>query len=195
MQLFFEAGIIEGTFDLERSGAGIAWDELHGADTRPDLINYIEDRDLWRFKYGEDTKTFHAFISSHPYDFGLWKQLMDETNMDLVFEQGGAIRRKHKKDVDEIIDQCLQWQTIQGHRVPVINIPYTHGSEAAAEMLRRYPDAPFAAYYCDAEGERRWGFRSQDHRVDVSEIAKNWGGGGHRNASGVIVPFVEPKVV
>jgi hypothetical protein len=29
--------------DLERSGAGIAWDQLHSAESRPRLISYIED--------------------------------------------------------------------------------------------------------------------------------------------------------
>lgn len=34
-------------FDMERSGAGMAWD-CFSPDERPPLINHIEDRDLWR---------------------------------------------------------------------------------------------------------------------------------------------------
>lgn len=30
----------------------------------------------------------------------------------------------------------------------------------------------------------QWSLRSEDGRVDVSEIAKSYGGGGHRNAAG-----------
>ena len=36
-------------FDMNRSGAGIAWDYFHPNVPRPDFINYIEDQDLWRF--------------------------------------------------------------------------------------------------------------------------------------------------
>ena len=43
-------------FDMERSGAGLAWDYFHpDAQSRPDLINHIEDRDLWRFAAAGDT--------------------------------------------------------------------------------------------------------------------------------------------
>lgn len=186
-----DAGEIDGLFDMGRSGAGIVWDELHGADTRPMAVNYIEDRDLWRWAYGDDSRDFHAFIASMPYDLGLWSRFMQahDSDVDRYLSEGSAIRRKHQKDIAELIDQTLQWRTIQGHRVPVLNIPYTHGSEACHEMLQRFPDAPFAAYYVESEGQRRWGFRSEDHRVDVSAIAKAMGGGGHRNASGAEEPF------
>src|SRR5690606_18266248 len=35
-------------FDMARSGAGITWDFFFAPRPRPWLIDYIEDRDLWR---------------------------------------------------------------------------------------------------------------------------------------------------
>ena len=49
--------------------------------------------------------------------------------------------------------------------------------------------APFVgAYYEDADGARRWSLRSRPD-FDVSEVAKQLGGGGHRAGVG----FREPR--
>lgn len=41
---------VAALFDMNRSGAGLAWDYFHPRQPRPALIDHIEDRDLWRFK-------------------------------------------------------------------------------------------------------------------------------------------------
>ena len=47
---------------------------------------------------------------------------------------------------------------------------------------------PFAACYWDTEGARVFSLRSADDGLDVSEIAKQYGGGGHVRAAGFSVP-------
>jgi nanoRNase/pAp phosphatase (c-di-AMP/oligoRNAs hydrolase) len=46
---------------------------------------------------------------------------------------------------------------------------------------------PFAACYWDTEEGRVFGLRAADDGVDVSEIAKEYGGGGHAKAAGFTV--------
>jgi nanoRNase/pAp phosphatase (c-di-AMP/oligoRNAs hydrolase) len=49
-------------------------------------------------------------------------------------------------------------------------------------------DHPFAVLYWDmADGKRKLSFRSKEGGVDVAEIAKRFGGGGHAVSSGAIV--------
>ena len=44
---------------------------------------------------------------------------------------------------------------------------------------------PFGACYFDRQdGKRQWSLRSTDNGVDVSEIARKRGGGGHKHAAG-----------
>lgn len=197
-RVLFDTGVISGIFDMDRSGAGICWDVLHGTP-RPKMINYIEDRDIWKWKYGKVSKFFHTFIASHYFDFNIWEDILNKTEDDTFLQsylkEGEAIERKHMKDIRELIDNCTQWRKICGHTVPVVNIPYTHGSETGNLLLDIYPYAPFVAYYIDMDGYRKWGFRSEDHRVDVSEIAKLLGGGGHKNASGAELPFDSELIV
>ena len=73
---------------------------------------------------------------------------------------------------------------ITGHRVPVASCSYDFVSEAAHELLNRNPDAPFAACIVRSHDGTTYSLRSMDDRMDVSEIAKSYGGGGHRNAAG-----------
>jgi oligoribonuclease NrnB/cAMP/cGMP phosphodiesterase (DHH superfamily) len=37
-------------FDMDRSGSGLTWDHFFPQRKRPLFLNYVEDRDLWRFK-------------------------------------------------------------------------------------------------------------------------------------------------
>jgi nanoRNase/pAp phosphatase (c-di-AMP/oligoRNAs hydrolase) len=48
---------------------------------------------------------------------------------------------------------------------------------------------PFAACYWDTPDGRFFSLRSSDAGEDVSAIAQQYGGGGHRNAAGFSVPF------
>ena len=67
--------------------------------------------------------------------------------------------------------------------VPMVNAT-TLISEIGHALLIAYPKAPFVVMYQDIPGKRVFSLRSEDSRMDVSEVAKARGGGGHRNAAG-----------
>lgn len=176
-----ESGVY-ALFDMERSGAGIAWDYFHNT-TRPRLIDHIEDRDLWRFRL-EGTREIQAAAFSYPYDFEVWDELMDIHASEL-WREGVAIERKHHKDVAELVGVTRREMVLGGHRVPVANLPYTMVSDAAHMMAE---GQPFAACYWDTPDGRTFGLRSTEAGIDVSEIATKYGGGGHKNAAGFRMP-------
>ena len=55
---------------MNRSGDHMPWDYFHPAEPLPDLIAYIEDKDLWRFRL-EPSKGFTAALRSYPMYFTL----------------------------------------------------------------------------------------------------------------------------
>ena len=169
-------------FDMDRSGAIMAWDHFHGQPT-PKLMDYIQDRDLWRFEL-PDTKAVHMALTSFPYDFNIWDELMLRTLPEQLAFEGKTLRRKFDKDRAEAIQATQRWALIAGHVVPVVNVPYNMGSDSCHDLLAKFPDVPFAAYYVDNAHCRTFGTRSEDNRADVAKIAEEFGGGGHRNASG-----------
>lgn len=176
--------ILYAQFDMERSGAMIAWDFFHPDTEPPQLLRHIEDRDLWRFQL-EGTREIQANLFSYPYDFETWDRLMGTPVSDL-HSDGAAIERKHFKDIDELIKVVTRPMLIGGHVVPVANLPYTLTSDAGHKLAT---GKPFAACYWDTPDGRVFSLRSTDDGEDVSAIAKQYGGGGHRNASGFRVPF------
>lgn len=168
--------------DLDRSGATLAWDFLFPDEPRPLLLGHVEDRDLWRFKL-PGTREIQAFVFSHEYTFEQWDQMMRAGQAELLqmTAAGAAIERKHHKDVAELVGVCKRRMVIGGHNVPVASLPYTLTSDAGHLMAR---GEPFAACYWDTESGRVFSLRSTDEGLDVSEIAKQYGGGGHVRASG-----------
>jgi len=172
---------IEGVvvhFDMEKSGCRLAWEYCFGGNLPPEWLSSIEDRDLWRFRL-PDTKEVCAAISSMPKDFRVWDKFV---TYHLAIE-GRAIRRYVDKVVQSIADTAFE-EKIAGHRVPVAACSYDFVSEVAHELLKRNEDAPFAACVVRSCDGVTYSLRSMDGRMDVSEIAKAYGGGGHRNAAG-----------
>lgn len=175
--------VIYALFDMDRSGAGIAWDFFHPGAARPELIDHVEDRDLWRFAL-PGTREIQAAVFSYPYEFDVWDLLM-ETPMETLRAQGVAIERKHHKDVAELVKVAKRQMVIGHYEVPVASLPYTLASDAGHLMAQ---GQPFAACYYDKAGGRVFSLRSADDGVDVSEVAKLYGGGGHARAAGFTVP-------
>lgn len=171
--------------DLDRSGAGLAWDHFFKDQPRPVLIDHIEDRDLWRFAL-PGTREIHAAIFSHPYDFDRWDALMslsDQHSFIDLMRQGEAIERKHFKDIVELVKVSRRQMVIGGTKVPVANLPYTLTSDAGHLMATEHPSKIGACYMDTPEG-RIFSLRSTDDGPDVSAIAKQYGGGGHPHAAG-----------
>lgn len=175
-------------FDMDHSGAMLAWQHFHGTAEPPELLRHIEDRDLWRFAL-PGTREIQAAVFSYPYDFEVWSRLMWSRSIDSLRAEGVAIERKHHKDVAELVAVTRRDMTIGDVVVPVASLPYTLVSDAAHLMAA---DAPFAGCYWDTPTGRVFGLRSRPDGADVSEVAKRYGGGGHKHAAGFTVPRDHP---
>jgi oligoribonuclease NrnB/cAMP/cGMP phosphodiesterase (DHH superfamily) len=170
-------------FDMTRSGAMLAWEHFHG-DPAPDAVRYVQDRDLWLHQL-PDTHEVSAALASFPYEPQRYAQFLGMSAfVELMAREGRALLRAKQQQVEGLLAEARVGY-IRGNAVPVVNAPTFLVSDLGNALLTRFPEAPFAAVYRDgAKGVRYWSLRSTDDRKDVSEIAKQYGGGGHRNASG-----------
>lgn len=170
-------------FDMERSGAKIAWDFFHPGIDAPLLLQHIEDRDLWRFKM-PNTHEILAALYAYPYDFDVWDKLM-VSDVSALVEEGRAIERRLSKDLNEFISIAKSRMIIGGFDVPVLNAPYFWAAEAGQILSA---GEAFSASYFDTQEDRVFSLRSNDAGEDVSKISTAYGGGGHRNAAGFKMP-------
>lgn len=166
-------------FDMDKSGARMAWEFCH-TDAMPELLHFIEDRDLWRFNFGLRTRKVTAALRLYAQEFELWETLSVES----LVNEGNLVLKADEAHLNKILQQAYVMQ-VGKWRVPTVNAPYAFASEAAERLLKANPDAPFAmSWFRRADGRNQYSLRSEDHRVDVSDVAKQFGGGGHRNAAG-----------
>lgn len=179
---------ITAKFDMNHSGAIMAWEHFFPGHAPPILLLHIEDRDLWRFAL-QNTREIQAAVFSFPYDFQVWDALMEKSMGELAGE-GKSIERKHFKDIMELLGVTTRDMVIGGHRVPVANLPYTMSSDAGHHLAN---GKPFAACYMDTPEGRVFSLRSSEDGIDVAEVAKQYGGGGHRNAAGFRVSFAHAQ--
>ncbi|MCK9549191.1 DHHA1 domain-containing protein [Aquamicrobium sp.] len=175
-------------FDMAQSGAVMAYEFAHGVEhvPPPTMLAYIQDRDLWRFALGDRTKQFSAALRTYPMDFETWDRIAE--NPERLVEEGKIVLRAHLANIAKFVADAYE-DDVAGHIVPVVNVPYHYASDTAHALLANYPKAPFTAcWFRRGDGMIQWSLRSEDHRLDVSEIAKQLGGGGHRNAAGFQYP-------
>lgn len=175
---------IVALFDMERSGAGMAWDFCHGPQSRPKLVNLVEDRDLWRFYFGDESKHLHLALSSGPIDFARWDRLASYPYDEI--RTGEAIAGYRDSLIDEIVERA-KFLPIDGRMAITVDCPYALVSDVGDRLLYLFPHH-FAAMIVRGEHTITYSLRSRDYRADVSEIARKFGGGGHRNAAGFKVP-------
>lgn len=185
LSVLLQSGRIKGLFDMNRSGAMLAWQWFNPGRPAPKLIEHIQDRDLWLFKL-DGTREITTALSSYPYDFSVWDKLItsNEHELKALKRDGEAIERKLQKDIKQLIESGVRRMIIGGYDVPVLNASSAYVSDAGNIMSR---SEPFAACYWDHPDGRSFSLRSAEDGVDVSEVAKKYGGGGHKHAAGFTV--------
>lgn len=162
-------------FDMERSGAVMAWQHFHPGQAIPKFFLYLQDRDLWT-KQLPNVDEFTMALRSYPQKFGIWAGLL----VDNLVDEGKAIHRYFRTLVEQAKKNKYSWN-IAGHVVPVVNAPAFLASEVAGELAE---GQPFAGVYSQNDEFQFWSLRSREGGLDVSEIAKLYGGGGHARAAG-----------
>lgn len=176
-------------FDMAHSGAILAWKNCHPDEDTPKLLQYIEDRDLRGpnnciLPYARELL---AAIDSYPKEFDTWEHLDEliETpeGFSKLLVEGAAILRYNKVLIDSIMENTYR-TTIRGYDVPIVNTPFFRSEMMGTLAIGE----PFSAGYHFDGKSFIFSLRSTDEGVDVSEIAKQFpGGGGHRKAAGFSV--------
>jgi hypothetical protein len=84
----------------------------------------------------------------------------------------------------QIVDQHVRYArpiTLAGFQVLAVNATVLF-SEIAGELA---VGRPFGVCYFDRQdGKRQWSLRSTPEGENVADIARSFGGGGHRHAAG-----------
>ena len=171
-------------FDMNHSGAMLSWNFFHPGKEAPRMIKHIEDRDLWKWEIPY-SKEFAAAFDMVPFDFEEFDKYLDDSAVDSAQERGAYILA-YSKTVISKISKNAHPRKLGGKDVLVVNSPHWM-SEIGAALS---PKCDFAViWYYDHESRQvRVSLRAHHDDSDVSEVAKKYGGGGHRKAAGFALP-------
>jgi len=178
-----EAAGHEIYFDLDHSGAMLAWNFFHPEDPAPPLLEYVEDQDLWNWKL-VGSEEVNAAIASYPREFEAWDELAQRSPEDLM-RDGEPIVRSNKMEVLRAI-QNAHAISIGNDRVEAVNATVNR-SAIGHELAKRMAFGRAWGCVYRISGSRVHATLYSIADLDVSEIAGGLGGGGHRNAAGFTV--------
>lgn len=175
------AGLAFCTFDMNRSGAGMAWDELIKTP-RPWYIDYVEDRDLWRFDL-DHSKEVNAYIMSLPQgDLSLFDTLSAVSRDNAVMF--GEVALRVRQDAVRYAANQAYVGAIDGQECLCVNANGWVSSELGNVLSERHANRWAFCWAYMADGTISYSLRSAVDGPDVSELAKKYGGGGHPHAAG-----------
>lgn len=167
-------------FDMERSGAVLTYQYFHSTEV-PKLLLHIQDRDLWQFKLDGTKEITTALYETVPFEFEVWQKL----DCDELLKIGTVLRTIHEKEVSNLAKRAhlISFNEVVGLAVNT-NAKY---SSELGNLLAQESETFGATYSFNGKREL-WEFQLRSiGDFDVSVIAKQYGGGGHKNAAGFSV--------
>ncbi len=177
-------GLSFAVFDMERSGAGVTWDWFFFGKPRPWIVDYVEDRDLWRKRLPE-TDAVSAFLSTIPFTFEAWDSAA-KLDVPFVVPMGKVVLARTEQYVTEIAKNAIRVQ-FEGFDVPLVNAPQMDISDLLSHLAEGEPFS--MGWFQRADGKFSYSLRSCAGGVDVAELARRHGGGGHIQAAGFQVDW------
>ncbi|MCP3986380.1 MAG: hypothetical protein GY723_18525 [bacterium] len=190
-----EPGLVDGlrgsgheiVFDLEHSGAVLSWRHFHPDEEPPELLAYVQDMDLWRWKLPH-SREVNAAIGSYPRSFETWETLASRPIAELVAE-GSSLVRAQQIEVERSLHGAHP-VSLGKLRVEAVNAREQRSLIGHELATRARFGSPCGAVY-RLTGARVDVSVYSTGDFDVAAIAGQFGGGGHRNAAGFSVRLEE----
>ncbi|WP_457641701.1 DHH family phosphoesterase [Persephonella sp.] len=171
-------------FDNNHSGSSLTWKYLYG-DNLPEIIKLVEDKDIWKWEFGEKTKFVNAYLTlltNKPEDM---KELFNK-EIEYILEKGKIISQFTDYLIERFIEKSEELlinignYTVRGYNTGLFQ------SEIGNILSEKLGEA--VALFSVNGYNVKFSFRSCDgQKPSALELAQILGGGGHRNAAGASV--------
>jgi oligoribonuclease NrnB/cAMP/cGMP phosphodiesterase (DHH superfamily) len=177
---------VPGERSLEAAACVLTWQTFFPKERVPRAVTLIGDRDIWRMAYAE-TRAFSEGLFQEdisPENDRLWKPLLDGDQIFVkqLIESGQVLYEARSKSIRDVVGHYGFETMFEGHRTLVVN---HRGNGDMGEHIRQIG---YELAYCYVEVVRDGRLQTvvtlYSDQIDVSEIARKFGGGGHRGAAG-----------
>lgn len=155
----------------------------------PWFTKLIADNDVWQFRYGDDTRYFCTALNSKDMSpMGpVWAELYSspEYTRDMIKE--GEIMMQFRDGWAAGYMKIGFETEFEGHLCYACNL-----GKCNSDFFKSLPKGKYDIFMPFVFNGDCWNVSMYSKKVDVSEIAKKYGGGGHKGASGFhcdVLPF------
>lgn len=153
-------------------------------DDAPMFTKYIADYDVWKFEYGDNTRYFHVGFDSYEKapDDNIWQIFFDYDNTERKIIDEGKTIIKYRDNLAKEYCQSKGFETeFEGYKVFAMNIGL-----AGSDWFKSVDNGTYDIFMPFSYNGKydTWSYSMYSKTVDVSVIAKKYGGGGHKGASG-----------
>jgi len=183
--LDLESSGVSVRFDMDKSGAMLSWEYFNPYQEIPELIKYVQDRDLWQFKL-KGSKEFSAYLQTVEYNFQAWHELNEFIyggSLNEIIERGELCLKQIEQTV-KLITKKSMVSEYKGVKIAYCNSS-SHWSEVGHKLLEMFPQADMALSFCLLPQHSSFMGSCRSDVFDVSKWAQeNFNGGGHPKAAG-----------
>jgi oligoribonuclease NrnB/cAMP/cGMP phosphodiesterase (DHH superfamily) len=179
-----------GIRDIFEAACVLTWKYFFPKRPVPRAIVLIGDRDIWRWAE-EDTGAFNESVYNQDHNANnadFWKPLFDDNQAVLakMIEEGAWLREISLRRVDHMMAARSFEVRFEAHNTLVVN---TRGNGDVGNYGR---DRGYEIVYTYVDEMQAGGLTTvvtlYSNKIDVSVIAKRFGGGGHAGAAGFSFP-------
>jgi hypothetical protein len=169
-------------FDMSKSGSRLAWEFFLPDRALPDLVRFVEDRDIWAWQFPESAG-FLAALDMEPFDFERWAEIASflPEQLDEFMARGQAMDEKFSKLCADIAEGA-QPIVFNGQRGLMVNAPGVFHS-LVGDMLCKQSGTFALLWSATKGGVIKVGLRS-GRGFDCIPLAESMHGGGHAQACG-----------
>ncbi len=181
----------EYIFDEKRSGATIAWAYFHPDAPVPMLLKYVEDGDLYVFKI-PDSRAAIAYLYAQPFHFDVWDAL--SARLENAAEHAALIERGkvYAEQFAILVEQISNKATLvsfEGFECYLATAADMFASDVGNRLATIKPPLGIIVNF---HGDVMNVSLRSDSSIDVSAIARKYGGNGHPQASAFRLKWGDP---
>lgn len=182
-------------FDMNKSGAMMSWNFFHSTKEPPLFIQYVQDRDLWKWSLPK-SKEFSVAFFEVPFSFTEYDKFLKQSEIDRAIVYGSYIQKHTEKQVKLIAKGAVN-RKLFGYNCKVVN-SCVYRSELGHELAKQSGGIGVVWSFNHSNQTIRISFRSDDDFHNVAEVSKalsslglshseTSNAGGHSRAAGFIM--------
>lgn len=149
----------------------------------PMFTKYIADFDIWKFDYGEDTKAFEMGLQLYENlepESPTWESFYNDDCVCNDTINDGKLLLIYRDNWAKEYCECCGFETeFEGYKCFAMNL-----AMISSDHFKSVNEEEYDMFIGFSYNGKSWNYSLRSTKVDCSQIAMKYGGGGHKGAAG-----------